>query len=104
MNHVQWIARNALLPLLFAALASPALQAASLSTSLGLTGSEFAQRPAYATTPARPATGAAADNFTLITQAGDRLMVKAIRAAARWRPSSSSAAMHTKRPSRSTAA
>jgi len=73
MKHAQWIARKALLPLLFATLASPTLQAASLPISLDLGASEFASSRTHAIALARPHGSVIADNFSLVTQAGNSL-------------------------------
>ncbi|NKQ09926.1 hypothetical protein [Pseudomonas sp. SST3] len=99
MNQVQWIARNALPPLLFAALASPVLQGTSLSMALDLIGSDFAQRSSYATR-----TGQLPAPLLIIQQADGRLIVRSIKAATRLEHSCWIAATHTKRRSRSTAA
>lgn len=73
MDLAQRIARNALLPLLFAALTSPAVQAAGITSSRDLAASEFASRQAHAITLAQPEAGAAADNLAFVTQVGDNL-------------------------------
>lgn len=73
MKHAQWIARKALPPLLFATLASPALQAAGLPISLDLAASELASSQGHAVALARPDTSAIPGNLAVITQAGDNL-------------------------------
>lgn len=73
MKHAQWIARKALLPLLFATLASPTLQAAGLPASLDLATNEFAASQVHAIALSRPAVAPIAGNLAFIAQAGNSL-------------------------------
>ncbi|TCD20449.1 curli production assembly protein CsgB [Pseudomonas sp. IC_126] len=73
MSQAQWIARKALLPLLLAGLASPALHATDRPSSLDLWPSEIASSQNHSIASTRPAIGAAHGNFALVTQLGDSL-------------------------------
>jgi minor curlin subunit len=70
MNLVQRSARNVLLPLLFAALSSPALRADALQAPHDLARSEFASSRVHATALARPDLSALTGNLALVTQIG----------------------------------
>jgi minor curlin subunit len=76
MNHAQRIASKTLLPLLpllFAALSSPALQAAGPQTMIDLAPSELVSNQAHVIAPARSDYSDSADNLALVTQVGDSL-------------------------------
>ena len=73
MFNAQRIACKALLPLLFAALASPALLAASLPTSLDLAPDEIASSRSQAIALPQTETGISGRNLALVAQTGDSL-------------------------------
>ncbi|MCG6540368.1 curli production assembly protein CsgB [Pseudomonas sp. KSR10] len=73
MDLVQRIARNALVPLLFAALTCPALQAAGITSSRDLAPNEFAFRQAHTIALAQPEASGATGNLAFVTQVGDNL-------------------------------
>ena len=73
MNHAQRIASKTLLPLLFAALASPALLAASLPTSLDLAPEEIASSRSRVIPLTQSETGITGRNLALVAQTGDSL-------------------------------
>ncbi|AHL74662.1 curli production assembly protein CsgB [Stutzerimonas stutzeri] len=73
MDFAQRIARNTLLALFLAALVSPAIQAAGLTSSGDLAPSEFASRQAHAIALTQSDTGVATDNLALVAQAGGSL-------------------------------
>ena len=65
--------RAVLLPLLFAALVSPTLLAASLPDSLDLAPDEIASSRPNANAPTQTETGSPTRNLAFLAQAGDRL-------------------------------